>query len=172
MTTAVQFPENKSFSKTKIQHISQIEFSIQAHKTSTSGLLDIWSFNNLVKPSADNPYYWRSMPSAYASYLNRAFFRLELLKHTVLHAKGDHNMMRYVQQHLVHLDMTLDQVWEEARIAMNGDQMTKEWRSPSMDQWLLVEYYVQRHNSFDVKTFEEEEPGNHDKLKADPLQLG
>jgi hypothetical protein len=172
MTTAVQFPENKLFSKSKIQHILQIEFFSQPQKMLNSGLIDIWSFNNLLKSSADNPYHWRLMPTTYTAHLRRVFFRLELLKHAVLNAKGDTEMKYHVQRHLVHLDMTLDQVWEEARIAINCDQMTNEWRSPTMDQWLLIEYYVQRHNPFDVENFREEEPDNHDKLKADPFQLG
>jgi hypothetical protein len=172
MATAVQFPENKNFSKSKIQQILQIEFSIQPQKSLNSGLADVWSFNNLVKPSVDNPYHWRSIPETYTAYLRRAFFRLEVLKHTVLNAKGDIRLKHHVQRHLVHLDMTLDQVWEEARVAILNNQMTKDWRSSTMDQWLLVEYYVQRHNSFDVENFQEEEPDNLDKLKADPFQLG
>jgi hypothetical protein len=171
MATAVQFPENKKFSKSKIHQILQIEFSIKPQKSLNSGLADVWSFNNLLQSSVDNPYYWRSIPATYTAYLRRAFFRLELLKHTVVNGKGNLHLKHHVQRHLVHLDMTLDQVWEEARIAIHNNQMTKDWRSPTMDQWLLIEYYVQRHNSFDVENFREEEPGNPDRLKADPFEL-
>ena len=166
----VPFPTVKNISKARISKIVQIEFTI--HRSNGPGLIEIWGFNNLDSVKDDNPYPWCTMPSAYAIYLNQAFFRLENLKYAVLHAKGDQTVMLLLKHHLLHLDATLDQVWEEVRKADLHDKMNANWRSETLDQWLTVDFHVQRHNPFDVDAYIEEEAGNLQKLKMDPFDLG
>jgi hypothetical protein len=168
----VAFPTVKNPSKAKVDRISQIEFSIHCPKGPDRNLIEIWGFNNLIPEDSDNPYVWRTMPSAYTIYLNRAFFRLENLKYAVDHAKGDQKVMLLLKHHLLHLDTTLDKVWEEAREADINDEMNANWRSKTLDQWLTIDFYIQRHNVYDIDAFIEEEAGSIEKLKMDPFDLG
>jgi hypothetical protein len=87
----------------------------------------------------------------------------------VTHARREQDLIVTLNQHLVHLDMTLDWVWEETCIA---DEMNGNWRCPLLDQWLSIEFHIQWHNLFDVKDFKEEDEGNHEKLGIDPFNLG
>jgi hypothetical protein len=171
-SAVVPFPANKKPSKKKILEIVQIEFTIQPYKVPGSGLVKIWSHNNLIKNSADSSYPWRTMPATYAPYLTRAIFQLELLKHAVINGKGEQDFVISLKQHLVHLDATLDQIWEEARQAALKDEMKGDWRSPTLDRWLAIEYHIQRHNPFDITNFEEEDPEHPGKLTTDPFDLG
>jgi hypothetical protein len=173
-TTLVPFPTTKNIYRAKISRIAQIDFSIRRHKN--LDLIEIWSFNNLVPRDDDNPYEWRTMPSAYTIYLNCAFFRLETLKHAVQHAMqhttGEQRLMIPLKQQLLHLDITLDQVWEEAREADANDWMNGNWRSKTLDEWLVIEFHLQRHNTYDINAFIDEEVGNKENLKMDPFDLG
>jgi len=70
------------------------------------------------------------------------------------------------------MDLTLDEVWEEARIALENKVMDKNWRSRFLDQWLSVEYELQRHGPMDIEGFEDEDQVNASKLTEDPFVKG
>lgn len=162
------FPTIKNPTKAKINDITQIDFFIKT--LNGPDLIEIWSLNNLQ--SSAEGYFWCSMPAAYAIYLSRAFFRLENLKCAVKHGKGEIAVMVALKQHLIHLDTTLDTIWEEAWEAEKNHQMVGNWRCKTLDQWLTIEFYIQRHNTFDIEVFIEEDSGNMEKLKQDPFDLG
>jgi len=172
MATTIPFPINKNFTKAKINGIIQIDFSVCPYTGPLSDMIQISCFNNYAKKGSNNPYPWRTMPASYAVYLKRALFRLELLKLAVLKAKGDQNLILSLKQHLVHLDATLDLVWEEAREAAEKDEMNGNWRCSTLDRWLSMEFHIQRHNDFDVQVFKDEHPLNEAKLNMDPFGLG
>jgi hypothetical protein len=65
------------------------------------------------------------------------------LKLAVLKAKGDQDLILSLKQHLVHLDATLDQIWEEACEAAEKDEMNGNWRCSTLDQWLSMEFHIQ-----------------------------
>jgi hypothetical protein len=126
----------------------------------------------MSKNAKNNPYPWRTMPAAYGPLLRRTFFRLETLKYAVINAVAETRSDEFLltlKQHLLHLDTVLDQVWEEARVAVDEDKMDQNWRSLTLDKWLVVEYHLQRHHPFNVEAFQEEEPG---KLDDNPFDLG
>ena len=168
----VSFPTVKNPSKAKVDCILQIEFSIHHLKGPERNLIEIWGFNNLIPEDSDNPYVWHTMPSAYMIYLNQAFFRLKNLKYAVDHAKGDQKVMLLLKHHLLHLNMTLGKVWEEARSANINDEMNANWQSKTLDQWLMIDFHIQCHNMYDINAFIEEEAGSIEKLKMDPFDLG
>ena len=88
------------------------------------------------------------------------------------HTTGEQRLIVPLKQQLLHLDITLDQVWEEAREADANDRMNGSWRSKTLDEWLVIEFHLQHHNTFDIDTFIDEDAGNKEKLKMDPFDLG
>jgi len=161
---------------TALKKIDQIKYFI---RTLSPGAMtfDVFAINTNLNPSTNYPYHWAYFPTCYSSVLARPLFRLELLKIAAKYKvkKGDQlkrDQLRKVHENLVHLDKTLDLIWEEAQQASENHNMGTSWRSCYLDRWLAVEFALQRHEPLDIECFEEEETGNAALLLADPLTLG
>jgi hypothetical protein len=152
----VRFP-TKSVTTKDVFHISQIEYSLRPHSTpSITDLIEVWAYNNKMIRDGDNPYPWRIMPSIYANFLLRILFRLESLKHAAINGRGSAEHLRFLKQYLLHVDRVLDEIWDESRDAVAKKMMNANWRSPSLDVWLAVEYRIQRHTEWDIDALKEE----------------
>jgi hypothetical protein len=129
-----------------LKDIAQIDYEIAPYKGSpTPDLISVYASNNLT----DEPAYpWTTMSSSYAIYLKRAFYRLELLKLVSLWIDIDKDHRLSVQQHLVHMDKTLDAIWAEADDTVKEKKLNGSWRSQIFDRWLAVEFELQRHVLF------------------------
>jgi len=161
-------------SRTKLNNICQIKFRIERppeedyHK-----LIYIMAQNMLATKPEEKSYFWRKFPWKYKKLMHRTLFRLEILKEAALHTESPPKHLQSARENLVHLDRTLDKVWEEAYDAQytNGT-MGPLWRSTYLDQWLAVEFAIQRHAPIDINTFKEKDTGNAALLQADPFSLG
>lgn len=171
-TTLVSFP-GKPPSKIKIQQILQITFNQRpCADGSQSDLIEVWARNTLIAESSDNPYFWRYMPSTYSSHLHRILFHLELLKRGSIYYEGNREHLIMVHKYLLYVDHILDRIWDDSRKAGLMQEMNGSWRSPVLDRWLTVEYYIQRHMPLDIEVFEEEDVSNVGLLDGDPFHLG
>ena len=124
--------------KTRIDRISQIEFRL--NRPDDSPMINVHARNTYL----DEEYLWRSMPSTYESNLQRALYKLELLK--MVAARTDIDRLYYLSalKYLVYMDKTLDRIWEEVEIAVDNNEMSSDWRCPTLERWALIECNVQR----------------------------
>lgn len=73
-----------------------------------------------------------------------------------------------LRNYIAYTDNVLDAIWEEAND--EGDAINADWRSDTLDKWLIIEYYVGRHSPDDLSAYDSE----HDPLDndEDALSLG
>jgi hypothetical protein len=124
--------------KTRIDRISQIEFRL--NRPDDSPMINVHARNTRL----NEEYLWRSMPSTYESDLQRALYKLELLK--MVAARSDIDRLHYLSalKYLVYMDKTLDRIWEEVEIAVDNNEMSLNWRCPTLERWALIECNVYR----------------------------
>jgi hypothetical protein len=93
--------------KTRIDPILQIEFCL--NRPDDSPMINVHARNTCL----NEEYLWRSMPSTYESNLQRAPYKLGLLK--MVAARTDIDRLHYLSalKYLVYIDKTLDRIWEE-----------------------------------------------------------
>ncbi|KAI0041167.1 hypothetical protein FA95DRAFT_768150 [Auriscalpium vulgare] len=130
-------------------------------------------------PNADDLYTWetwRRVPSAYRGHLARACWRLctwraawEVLKD----AGGDvwkSAVGRSVKRHVGFIGKVLDALWEELRLAAEGNTLGAECRSPTLDHYLRIEGVV---DGFALRALEKYLE-DHDEAsldRVDPLHI-
>jgi hypothetical protein len=172
MASHITFPAKKP-STIRLQRIKQIVYETkQTTDDIRTNLVSVFSLNLNIPRSIDNPYLWRRFPYAYHKHLNRIFFRLDIFLLGIEYDKAEKSRMALLQRHLVYHDSILDAIFEEARVAGDSDLITQDWRSTTLNSWLLIEYHVQRHSPEDVQRFMTESEGNCTLLEQDPLVLG
>lgn len=155
---------------TKIQDfgaIFQIQFYIPSPAPSDlekDGQLVVMSQNLYVLKRHPNSSqaqgkFWRYIPSFYNEFLHRLIYRMDLyifVTEAIVDRTTPHFSTTYSTQYqsgvvllkdyLKYTDTVMDAIWEEARIALNNDEMTLDWRSKILDQWLLKEYFIHQHS--------------------------
>ena len=134
---SIHLPTSKP-TKARIDRIIQIEFHLVI--SDNSPLIDVYARNTRI----GEKYLWRKLPATYENALRRALYKLELLKLAVVCTNFDRIYYLIVSKYLVYMDNTLDHIWKEAELAVNSDEMSSNWRSPTLDRWILIECNVQR----------------------------
>jgi hypothetical protein len=169
MKLLVDYPENP-LSKTKIDEIIQIEYILKSPHDYSSD--DVIALNTLLPRSDSNPYHWVYMPVTYHDFLKRIFYRLELVKLAALHSGKNKIHIEETRLYLSYLDATLDQIWDENAKADRDHCLTKDWRSPTFDQWLAIEHKLRLHMPYHINEYIEEDKKNIDSLTESPWKLG
>jgi hypothetical protein len=123
----------------RIARIEQIEYTI--HRSPDAQIVTVYASNNRCD---GEPYPWCDMPVSYNNALHRIFYKLELLKLVARSREVDRIHTASILRYLAHVDKTLDSIWEEAWKAQAEDALVAEWRSNTLDRWLLIECHVQR----------------------------
>jgi hypothetical protein len=124
--------------KTRIERIAQIEY--YSVIPGDSPLMDVYARN--VRTSDE--YWWRNLPASYENALHRALYKLELLKLVAACTDVDRNHHVSALKYLIYMDNILDRVWNEAGSASEEDEMSSNWRSGTLDRWIIIESNVQR----------------------------
>jgi hypothetical protein len=70
-----------------------------------------------------------------------------------------------INKNIVYLDKVLDTIWKEVLKA--GNSVTANWRSETLDEWLIIEFVVGRHDHDHINALE-----NIEELQQDVLDLG
>jgi hypothetical protein len=123
----------------RIARIEQIKYTIR--RSPDARIIAIYASNNRCD---DEPYPWCNMPVSYDNALHRILYKLELLKLVAHSSEVDRIHIASIRRYLVYVDKTLDSIWEEAWKAQADDALVAEWRSDTLDRWLLIERHVQR----------------------------
>ncbi|KAI0041757.1 hypothetical protein FA95DRAFT_1610744 [Auriscalpium vulgare] len=166
-----------------IFNVIQIQYRVSS-KISSDGLCKVRSTNVASVSSStvlgpEEKYIWetwRRVPSAYRRHLARACWRLwawsaawEAHKDAEGYAQKI-AVGRTVKRHVVFIGKVLDAVWEELRLAAEGDTLGAECRSPTLDHYLRIEGLV---DGFTPKALEKylEELDEASLDWVDPLHL-
>jgi hypothetical protein len=114
-----------------------------------------------------NTSYWATIPKTYQIPFRCALYRLELLKLAV-DGVGDNTDDSAC--YLAHISGVMGAFLLHALGAQVNGLMNSEWRSPTMDRWLVIEWHIQRHTDYEIKAFLEE--NGNSALDDDPFNLG
>jgi hypothetical protein len=136
------WPKNIASAK-KINNIEQIVYSLSPN-TDKNDMIDIKANNIYI--SDQGSYFWCVMPITYKEHLARAFLRMELLLRAFKSDDLEPTSSVLLNKNIVYLDRVLDKIWKEANDAEKAKLMSEEWRSPTLDEWLIVECIVGRHD--------------------------
>lgn len=134
----------------KMALIEQIVYFISNDKDTKDGFIDVWA-KNLFKNNEE--YMWRKMPAFYEIHLLRMFLRMELLLKASKIDDLSESTSALVNKNIVYLDKVLDKIWKEARQAEHS--MTTTWRSDALDDWMIIEFVVGRHDHDHINALED-----------------
>lgn len=160
----------------KLMHdIRQIVFCIRDNvPEATPGLIAVFSMNIYQSPFT-TPVLWRVVPAAYSDHVLRIirrnihfFLAFDMISTGKVDAGLDSTeVCEHISRHIAYNDIVLDKFWEEARL---NRRMTPEWRSESLDKWLIIDYHVGEHTDFALEVYlkDNDETSLHD----DPMDLG
>lgn len=148
----------------RMSRIEQIVYSI-SENGENDGMIDIMAQN--VYAPKDKPYLWCKVPASYKEHLARAFLRLKLFFNALKSNDLEPASSTLLKKNILYLDKILDQVWDDAKSAESSQSMSMDWRSVTLDEWMVVECVVGRHDPDTVNALKTKED-----LRQDACDLG
>ena len=85
---------------------------------------------------------------------------------------SDEDCIQNLKLYVRYMENVMDHTWEEARMADINGILTPTWRSTNLDNWLVMEYVLMRHNMVTVERYNRNGPTGNCTLNDDPLELG
>lgn len=128
----------------------------------------------------EDPVYRATLPAAYRKHIARVIHRLDLYILVYVHlAKSQvHNswtdgkeINAALRKYIEYTDKVLDKIWDESAKAEKDLTLTPEWHSQTLDEWLTVEFFVQRHNPEAFEEYAKDIQRLAD-LQNNPFELG
>lgn len=155
--------------------IRQVRYNVEFDEDENDGMLDIFEVN-VLKPIHEQRSHWRRFPASYLPFIKRIIYRTDLYIDSLdsivdNRPKSSYSMeaVRKLKYYIQYTDNVIMQIWEDTRLAAMDNELGPDWRCPSLDQWLRIEFYVKRHDISDVETYMSE---SQDWLMSDPFELG
>jgi hypothetical protein len=142
------------------------------------GLIDVWEYNTLSKSGNRDQKHWKWFPAVYTDHVKLIIYRFDLYLHCLDVASAqrlcdDKDVISELKKYIGYYERVMDTFWEEARIADVNDVLTAAWRSPALDEWLVKEYVVRRHDQISVETFLATlDTSNGEAFQEDAMELG
>jgi hypothetical protein len=165
----------KPASKKLMHDIRQIVYCIRDDiPEAKPGLVAILSMNTYTLPLR-KPTLWRVIPATYSDHVLRIlhrnihlFLAFDMISSGKVDTGLDSEELRdHISRHIAYNDIMLDRLWEEARTV---NHMTPEWRSPSLDRWLVIDYHIGDHTDFALEHYAKANGAT--ALHDDPMELG
>jgi len=79
--------------------------------------------------------------------------------------------MRTLKHYTHYMDNVIMQIWEDTQTAAVKDKLGPDWHCSALDEWLLVEYHVKRHDTPDVEKYYAQ-TSLMDWMSSNPFELG
>jgi hypothetical protein len=156
--------------------IRQVRYELELDETDNEGMLDVFEVN-ILKPTNEQRSHWRRFPAAYLPFLKRIIYRTDLYidaLDSILEnsPKSSQNIeaIRKLKFYIQYTDNVIMQIWEDTRIAAVNNQLGPDWRCPSLDDWLRIEYNVTRHDPINLGIYIREK--TREWMTSDPFELG
>lgn len=133
---------------------------------------------NIYSRPINPPTLWTIFPAAYQNHIRRLidrnnifFFAFDWITDGSYSVVKDKDaILNRLKCYINYNDRVLDKIWSEAQNAEKKDSLGPEWRSPTLDRWLTIDYHIGGHTPDDIKLFLAEQ--NISELEDDPTELG
>jgi hypothetical protein len=156
-------------------------------------MLDVLEVN-ILKPKDEQRRHWRRFPASYLQFLKCFIYQSQLyldsldsittnarklpgtaesVQKSKHHPKSNPKVeaIRTLKHYIHYMDNVIMQIWEDTRTAAVKDELGPDWRCSALDEWLLVEYHVKRHDTPDVEKYYAQ-TSLTDWMSSDPFELG